>query len=79
MSDLISNGVATIGGLIKSLTELLLAVVSLSIVSEVAFGQDTIFGTGVVGNLTDIISSLGGENGLVGLIALLILVGILRK
>ena len=36
MSDLISNGVATIGGLIKSLTELLLAVVSLSIVSEVA-------------------------------------------
>ena len=34
MSDLISNGVATIGGLIKSLTELLLAVVSLSIVQK---------------------------------------------
>jgi hypothetical protein len=78
MSDLISNGVATIGGLIKSLTELLLAVVSLSIVSEVAFGS-TIFGTSVVDNLTGIIGSIGGQNGLVGLIALLILVGILRK
>ena len=78
MSDLISNGVGTIGALIKSLTELLLAVVSLSIVSEVAFGN-TLFGTGVVDNLTGLIGSIGGENGLVGLIALLILVGILRK
>ena len=77
MSDLISNGVATIGGLIKSLTELLLAVVSPSIVSEVAW--HTIFGTSVVDNLTGLIGSIGGENGLVGLIALLILVGILRK
>ena len=77
MSDLISNGVGTIGALIKSLTELLLAVVSLSIVSEVAFGN-TIFGTSVV-DLTGLIGSIGGENGLVGLIALLILVGILRK
>ncbi len=67
-----------LGGLIKGVTELLLSVISLAIVSEVAFGK-FLFGSSVVDNLTGLIGSIGGENGLVGLIALLILVGILRK
>jgi hypothetical protein len=73
------NGVIDwVGGLLRSLSELLLALVSFGILTQIALG-DTLFGADIVGNLTGIISAIGGENGLVGLIALLIIVGIFRK
>ena len=73
------NGVIDwVGGLLRSLSELLLALVSFGILTQIALG-DQLFGADIVGNLTGIISAIGGENGLVGLIALLIIVGIFRK
>lgn len=78
MVDMVNGAVAGLGSIIKSISELLLAVVSLGILAEIAFGQG-LFGSDIASNLTGLISSIGGENGLVGLIALLIIVGIFRK
>lgn len=54
-------------------TEIALLLVALGIVFEILFGQTVPFFGGIVANLTRLLSSLG-ENGLVGLIALAIIV-----
>ena len=54
------------------LTEIALLLVALGIVIEILFGQAVPFFGGIVVNLTGLLSSLG-ENGLVGLIALAII------
>jgi hypothetical protein len=64
---------------IKTLSELGIGLVALGIVAEIIFGQGAIFGASVVSNLSAIVGSIGGENGFVGLIALLIILGLLRK
>ena len=51
------------------ITEIFLLLVALGIVAGILFGDTVPFFSGVVGNLTTLISNLG-ENGLVGLIAL---------
>ena len=51
------------------ITEIALLLVALGIVVEILFGQSVPFFGGVLANLTTLISSLG-QNGLVGLIAL---------
>lgn len=55
------------------ITEIALLLVALGIVVEILFGQTVPFFGGIVANLTRLLSSLG-ENGLVGLIALAIIV-----
>ena len=56
-------------GWIKKLTEAGVAVIALAVVVQIIFGADAAFLPGdILGNLTGIISSLGGAN-LVGLIA----------
>ena len=74
--DKITN---TITGVIKTVTELGIGLVALGIVAEIIFGQGAIFGASVVSNLSAIVTSIGGSNGFVGLIALLLIVGLLRK
>ena len=64
---------------IKTISELGIGLVALGIVAEIIFGQGAIFGASVVSNLSAIVGSIGGENGFVGLIALLLIVGLLRK
>ncbi|MFL2843148.1 MAG: hypothetical protein ACJ0BQ_02215 [Coraliomargaritaceae bacterium] len=64
---------------IKTISELGIGLVALGIVAEIIFGQGAIFGASVVSNLSAIVGSIGGENGFVGLIALLIILGLLRK
>jgi len=56
-------------GWIRKLTEAGVAVIALAVVVQIIFGNDAAFLPGdILGNLTGIISSLGGAN-LVGLVA----------
>ena len=54
------------------ITEIALLLVALGIVIEILFGQAVPFFGGIVANLTTLLQTLG-ENGLVGLIALAII------
>jgi hypothetical protein len=53
--------------------------VSISVLAEILFGKGALFGADVIGNLTNIVGTIGGENGLIGLVALFILVALLKK
>ncbi len=57
---------------IGEITEIALLLVALAIVIEILFGAAVPFFGGVVANLTELLSTLG-QNGLVGLIALSII------
>ena len=57
---------------IGEITEIALLLVALAIVIEILFGTTVPFFGGVVANLTELLSTLG-QNGLVGLIALSII------
>ncbi len=54
------------------ITEIALLLVALGIVVEILFGQQVPFFGGIVANLTTLLGTLG-DNGLVGLIALAII------
>ena len=60
------------------LTEIALLLIALGIVVEILFGASVPFFGGIVANLTGLISGLG-QNGLVGLIALGIIIFLFRK
>ena len=51
------------------ITEIFLLLVALGIVVEILFGENVPFFGGIIANLTRLLSTLG-ENGLIGLIAL---------
>ena len=59
-------------------TEIALLLVALGIVIEILFGSQVPFFGGVIANITNILNSLG-ENGLIGLIALGIIVFLFRR
>ena len=54
---------------VVEITENSLLMVGLTIIVEILFGQSVPFFGGVVGNLTNLISSLG-ENGFVGVVVM---------
>jgi len=58
--------------LLGEITEIALLLVALGIVIEILFGPSAQFFGGIVANLTGLLNALG-ENGLVGLIALAII------
>ena len=62
-----------------AITDIGLALVSLSILAEILFGTGALFGANVIGNITNIVSTIGGSNGLIGLVALFVLVALLKK
>tara|TARA_Y100000588_G_scaffold203460_1_gene217255 strand:- start:388 stop:621 length:234 start_codon:yes stop_codon:yes gene_type:complete len=64
---------------IKTITQVGLGLVALGIVVEIVFGKGSIFGKSVVANLSSIVGDIGGENGFVGLIAILIITAIFLK
>ena len=64
---------------IKTITQVGLGLVALGIVVEIVFGKGSIFGASVVANLSSIVGDIGGENGFVGLIAILIITAIFLK
>ena len=61
----------------NNMNDLLLAVLSVGILVQVLFGG-SVFGMDVVGNVTNLINSLG-NSGFVGLIAVILLMKILKK
>lgn len=63
---------------IGQITELGLLLVALAIVLQILIGSNLPFFGNVVGNLTDLISSLG-DNGLIGLIAIAIILWLFAK
>ncbi len=60
------------------ITEIFLLLIAVGIAAGILFGSQVAFFSGVVANLTKLISSLG-DNGLVGLIALAIIFYLFRK
>lgn len=64
---------------VKSITELGLGLIALGIIAEIVFGQGAIFGASIVANLSGIVTAIGGQNGFVGLVALLLVFALLRK
>ena len=66
-------------GFLRTATELGLLLVALAVVMQSLFGAAVPFvGGNVVGNITDLIASLG-QQGLVGLIALLVIVYLFQR
>ena len=63
---------------IAEFTEILLLLVALGIVAGILFGDQVPFFAGVVTNLTALIKTLG-DNGLVGLIALAVILYLFQK
>ncbi|MHC4259962.1 MAG: hypothetical protein ACYSTF_06085 [Planctomycetota bacterium] len=59
-------------------TEIALLLIALAIVAEILFGSSVPFFGGVVANLTTLLGALG-DNGLVGLIALAIILYLYRR
>lgn len=74
-----NNIISYIKSGLTAVSEIGIALVSISILAEVLFGKGALFGADVIGNVTAIVASIGGQNGLVGLIALFVLVGLLKK
>ena len=73
MKEVMDKITTFLGGL----TAIMLSFVSLSIIDEVIFGVG-VFGTSVVANVIELISSLG-DGGFVGLIALIVLIQLFQK
>ena len=63
---------------IKLITQIGLALIALSVVVEIVFGKDSVFGGGVITNLSEIVASIGGDNGFVGLVAILVILALVR-
>ena len=75
--EAISKVFDNVSGFTKKLTELLLTVLSLGVVAQVLYGN-AIFGMDVIGNVVGIIESLG-NGGVVGIIAIVVLISLLGK
>jgi phosphotransferase system glucose/maltose/N-acetylglucosamine-specific IIC component len=69
----------TVKSFLRSVMDVAMVVIPLSVVLGIIFGPSVPFiGTAVVGNISDLVSSLGG-NGLVGIIVLGILWWLARR
>ena len=64
-------------GFVNKMTGLFLTMLSFGVMAEILFGSP-VMGMSVIGNVMDIINMLG-DNGVVGLIALVILYSLLDK
>ena len=60
------------------ITEVFLLLVALGITAHILFGEQVAFFRGIVNNLTGLISTLG-DNGLVGLIALAVILYLFQR
>jgi len=66
-----------VNGFFGKMTSLFMALLSFGIMAEILFGGP-VMGMSVIGNVMEIINMLG-SNGVIGLIALVILYGLLDK
>ena len=75
--DKINKAFELVGGTVGKLTELLVLLLAFAVVGQVLYGAP-IFGMDAVGNVVSVINSLG-QAGFVGLLAVLVLFGVLTK
>ena len=66
-----------VNGFFGKMTSLFIGLLSFGVMAEILFGSP-VMGMSVIGNIMDVINILG-NNGVVGLIALVILYGLLDK
>jgi hypothetical protein len=66
-----------VNGFFSKMTSLFVGLLSFGVMAEILFGSP-VMGMSVIGNVMDVISILG-NNGVVGLIALVILYSLLNK
>lgn len=66
-----------VNGFIGKMTSLFVGLLSFGVMAEILFGSP-VMGMSVIGNVMDVINVLG-DNGVVGLIALVILYNLLDK
>ena len=66
-----------VNGFFGKMTSLFMGLLSFGVMAEILFGSP-VMGMSVIGNVMEIINMLG-DNGVVGLIALVILYGLLDK
>ncbi len=78
LGDLVMHFLEELKKWLGQITEISLLLVALGIVVEILFGSNVVFFGGVVANLTKLLNTLG-ENGLVGLIALGIILFLFRR
>ncbi len=63
---------------IKLVSQVGIGLIALGVIVEIVFGKG-IFGASVVGNLSQIVGDIGGDNGFVGLVAILLIMGIFQR
>ncbi len=74
----VMKGFDVIKSFAKELIEILVLFIALGVLAQITFGDKVTFFNGVVSNLMGLINEFG-SNGLVGLIALLLIVSIYRR
>ena len=67
----------TVGSFFSKMTSLFMGLLSFGVMAEILFGSP-VMGMSVIGNVMDIFNMLG-NNGVVGLIALVVLYSLLEK
>ncbi|MDG2020509.1 MAG: hypothetical protein P8J59_01015 [Phycisphaerales bacterium] len=72
------KGFDVIKSFAKELIEILVLFIALGVLAQITFGDKVTFFDGVVTNLMNLITQFG-SNGLVGLIALLLIVSIYKR
>ena len=75
MKDVISQ----VNEWIKLVSQVGIGLIALGVVVEIVFGKGAIFGASVINNLSLIVNDIGGENGFVGLVAILIILAIFQR
>ena len=74
---MIKSAVSSIKNTMSGIVDILMPALSLMVLVEVIFGTGA-FGFSVISNVTNLVGSFG-ENGFVGLIALMIIIGFFKK
>ena len=64
---------------IKLVSQLGIGLIALGIVVEIVFGKGALFGASVIQNLSLIVAEIGGQNGFVGLVAILLILAIFQR
>ena len=64
---------------IKLISQMGIGLIALGVVVEIVFGKGAIFGASVIQNLSEIVSEIGGGNGFVGLVAILLILAIFQR
>ena len=64
---------------IKLVSHVGIGLIALGVIVEIVFGKGAIFGASVIENLSEIVSDIGGENGFIGLVAILLIMGIFQR